>query len=324
MIEIKEISTYMMDSGEGLLVGGYREKGVIDDEREFYCKKLEKLFLTNMRKEGTLMSSAWISEQLSSYQQQQISFKQLSEVISQRYFSVKREWNVFAPTSLIIALVAYENVHYFVMLDQGYKSSFRCAIDDQQQAVCGVQRVLSNTLLKSDFGFTIALGNHELQVFEQKQKRGYVMSEQFLETHLMPSYAEVHQVMEESVRRLSEKYEMNTTEALTTMKRMTKEHVEEQESLLIDEVAEEIFHEVPYAAEEFCQEMKQSGVREEVPLDMVKVRKSLSTQRIKTDTGIEIVFPVEYMNENDKLEIKHEASGTILISIKNVTHIQNR
>lgn len=324
MIEIKEISTYMLDSGEGLLVGGYREKGVSDTERDFLCKKIEKLFSTNQRKEGILFSTAWIMGQLQSYQQQSVSFSQFAENIAQKYYKCKREWNLFAASSLIIALVAYEQVHYLVMVDQGYKNSFCCIIDDQQQAVCGAQAILSNTLLKNDFGFTISMGDHSLQVFEQKQKNGYVMSEHFLQATVSPSYAEVQQAMEENVRILSEKYEMNTTQALTTMKRITKEHVEEQEELLVEEMAEEIFHEVPYAAEAFCAQMQENGVRETIPLEGVIIRKKMSTQSIKTDTGIEITFPVEYMDETDKLEIVHQPSGTIEITIKNVTHLQNR
>ena len=323
-MEIKEIATYLMDTGEGLLIGGYRENGIVDEERSFLSTKLEKLFTSSQRKEATLPSHAWILEQLRAYQNQEMSFMQFSEKVGRQYYACKREWNLFMPSSLVIALVSFEQAHYLLLCDQSYKSSFQCSLDDHQQAVCTPQKILSNTLLKSDFGFTISLGDHAVHIYEQKQKKGYVLSENFLEADLLPSYAEVQKVMDESVRGLSEKYEMDITQALTKMKQLTKDHVQEQEELLVEEVAEEVFHEVPYAADEFCALMKQHGIRDTIPLESVKIRKSLSMQQIKTDTGVEITFPVEYMNESDKLEIKHESGGTILISIKNVTHIQNR
>ena len=64
MIEIKQISSYIMDSGERLLIGGERRQVLGEEERRFLFTKLEKLFSANRRKEGTLAVNAWISEQL--------------------------------------------------------------------------------------------------------------------------------------------------------------------------------------------------------------------------------------------------------------------
>ena len=54
------------------------------------------------------------------------------------------------------------------------------------------------------------------------------------------------------------------------------------------------------------------------------MKKSSGVQRIKTDTDVEIIFPIEYMNEQDKLEIVHENDGTIVIAVKNVSRIKSR
>ena len=47
-------------------------------------------------------------------------------------------------------------------------------------------------------------------------------------------------------------------------------------------------------------------------------------QKLKTDTNIEITFPVEYMEEPDKFEVIHLDDGTIRIEIRNVSHVQSR
>ncbi|MFR9254584.1 MAG: hypothetical protein ACLVJ6_03110 [Merdibacter sp.] len=51
MIEIKQISSYIMDSGERLLIGGERRQ-VLERRRRFLFTKLEKLFSANRRKEA--------------------------------------------------------------------------------------------------------------------------------------------------------------------------------------------------------------------------------------------------------------------------------
>ncbi len=324
MIEIKQISTYQLDTGEGVIIGSERHLPLEEEERRFLTHKLEKLFAANRRKEGTLPAMGWLNEQVYRFQRQEQSFTQLAEEIAQRYYTCKRECNRFAPSALVIAIVAYEQAHYLLLLDHGYRSAFHCTLDDHHHSVYQPTLFLSNTLLKDDFAFTLSMGDHSLYVLEQRGEKGYVMSEHFLQVQPVPSYDEAHQAMEESVRALTEKYEMDTTLALTKMKQVAKEHVEEQEELRMETIAQEVFEEVPFAADEFCARMKQAGIQESVALENVKVRKAMSMQRIKTDTGVEITFPIEYMEESDKLEIVHARDGMMLIAIKNVTHIQNR
>ena len=46
--------------------------------------------------------------------------------------------------------------------------------------------------------------------------------------------------------------------------------------------------------------------------------------KIKTDTGIEISFPVEYMKNRDFIEIVTNPDGTLRIELKNINKISNK
>ena len=70
--------------------------------------------------------------------------------------------------------------------------------------------------------------------------------------------------------------------------------------------------------------MAQKGIRGTVSTQSVKMPKSAAMQKLKTDTNIEITFPVEYMEEPDKFEVIHLDDGTIRIEIRNVSHVQSR
>jgi hypothetical protein len=48
------------------------------------------------------------------------------------------------------------------------------------------------------------------------------------------------------------------------------------------------------------------------------------TQKIKTDTGIELNFPSEMFNNKDMMEFFNNPDGTILHPYKNVNKIINR
>lgn len=52
--------------------------------------------------------------------------------------------------------------------------------------------------------------------------------------------------------------------------------------------------------------------------------KAAQMQRLKTDTNVEIIFPVEYMEEPDKFRLIHLDDGTIRIEIRNVSHVRSR
>ena len=50
--------------------------------------------------------------------------------------------------------------------------------------------------------------------------------------------------------------------------------------------------------------------------------KKFSMQKIKTDSGIEVKFPLEFANRRDKIEFINNPDGTVSILIKNVEKLQ--
>ena len=47
------------------------------------------------------------------------------------------------------------------------------------------------------------------------------------------------------------------------------------------------------------------------------------SQKIKTDTGIEITFPAEYAGNDDFIEFINQPDGTISIAVKNIGKIKS-
>ena len=55
-----------------------------------------------------------------------------------------------------------------------------------------------------------------------------------------------------------------------------------------------------------------------------KVVKSIRSHKIKTDTGIEIKIPTEYLENSRYVEFINNPDGTISIALKNIGKIVNR
>ena len=51
---------------------------------------------------------------------------------------------------------------------------------------------------------------------------------------------------------------------------------------------------------------------------------TIRSHKIKTDTGIEIKIPTEYLENNRYVEFTNHADGTISIQLKNIGKIVNR
>ena len=76
---------------------------------------------------------------------------------------------------------------------------------------------------------------------------------------------------------------------------------------------------------EYVEEIAKAGIVEkEIPIPDKIIEKKFRTHKIKTDTGIEIDFPLEYTDNNDRIEFINNPDGTLSIVIKNVTKITNR
>ena len=76
--------------------------------------------------------------------------------------------------------------------------------------------------------------------------------------------------------------------------------------------------------EELLQPLVDAHGFELVDVEYVKPRRSERVQKIKTDNGIEIIIPVDYMNSKDYVEFVTQSDGTISIQLKNITNITSK
>lgn len=67
--------------------------------------------------------------------------------------------------------------------------------------------------------------------------------------------------------------------------------------------------------------MFELNIPKEVTINRSLAIRAAKTQKIKTDTGIEISFPAEYFENQDYFKIINNPDGTLSIEIKNIGKI---
>lgn len=89
-------------------------------------------------------------------------------------------------------------------------------------------------------------------------------------------------------------------------------------------MCEEVFRDNEVMKKTFRQKAAEADIPAKIEVENPKVVKSIRSHKIKTDTGIEIKIPTEYLENNRYVEFTNHADGTISIQLKNIGKIVNR
>ena len=99
----------------------------------------------------------------------------------------------------------------------------------------------------------------------------------------------------------------------------------EQGGFQVPEVVDKIFKDHPDMKEEVHEKLEKYHLNEAAvePQNPATTKKYM-TQRLLTDTGIELKIPMEEYNNKDRIEFITNADGTISLLIKNIGSIESR
>lgn len=188
------------------------------------------------------------------------------------------------------------------------------------------KNLFSANILKNDRIFIFDTTNSELMLIENPyvtETQSIYLFEHILGCKANPSFKESVQVMNECAQVIANKYAMDEIEIMPKLKNALKESVDEK-AIVLEEVASSVFTANAPAQQDFKEEVKKAGIKENFAVENVRIAKSDKTEKIRTDQGIEISIPVEYMESHEYFEIIHEPSGSISIQLKNITTLERK
>lgn len=136
---------------------------------------------------------------------------------------------------------------------------------------------------------------------------------------------EVIDTVTRAVVEVAEEHGANAAVAVAKVKAAVAEKVEDDEELPPWDIVDEVFEDEPVIKEAVKTAMQEEQVPERVPVERKQVeRAAVQKHRIRTDTGIEISFPVEMGCNSDYIEFVSEPNGLIHIELKGISSIENR
>lgn len=130
--------------------------------------------------------------------------------------------------------------------------------------------------------------------------------------------------MTELVGEVADEFGANSAAAVAAAKAYVSENAEDDEVLVPEQLAREVFSGSPQAHDRFVEEAADRDLPAQLKVEPKVARRVAAKHHIRTDTGVDITFPVEFGKNPDFLEFTSNLDGTISIAIKNVSAIENR
>lgn len=152
----------------------------------------------------------------------------------------------------------------------------------------------------------------------------WIMQNLLLKCSREPSSREVMQTVESLVEEVAEAGNVSVVQAVSQAKAAMARAANVEECLVPERIGKEVFEDEPRLAERYEERAREAELPEEVAVRPAAARRLAKNHRIRTDTGVDVVFPSEMSANPDYLAFDYEEDGSITISIRNVRSIENR
>ena len=228
---------------------------------------------------------------------------------------------------LLFARFTNEEVPYVAMivLENQEVYAHSSLLNDEGKMKNGIllETVLPSFTKKIDTFAIIDLLNKEVKfVDDTKWNSGEVnvLQDMVLGCTGEKSGGEVIQEVSSITEEIAVQFDENPTLLLPKVKQYIRKAGIEEKPLVLKEAAEEIFEDEQMVSA-FLARSEEKQLPEVVEVPKKAVERKMKNQRIRTDTGIELSFPVDYYENPEYIRFVNEPDGTISITIQHIGKI---
>lgn len=182
------------------------------------------------------------------------------------------------------------------------------------------QKVASFALIEAD-SLAVRFCDKEREIAGEKR---LIIPEGLLQCSIEASSKEVFKAVATVVEEVAEEYGANSAVAVAKAKSYVAERAGEEERIDAAELGREVFADEPVCQEHFARAVNEGTIPEQVVVEKAVAKRVAKSHKIRTDTGIELTFPVEYGENPEFIEFFSTPDGRIEIALKNIGSIENR
>ena len=304
----------------------------VDGAYYFLEKNIGKCMKNPAGRPATFKEDSELRKLFLEYRNRSIPFLDFAQAVSMKRYDFKERYEVYTASDLFVCEVEVGEVEYVIGLELTCKEEM---IHHVNQGDSGIQNnlivhqaIIPQASLNSANFFMIDLDKMTLTILENMistvDDDTYLYADKILECETKISIKEAVKTARVVADDVIELHELDKLAVVPMLERAIKETINEGNDIDLKEIAEEVFYDTPEAKLTYFTGIENQGIDKPV-LNQNAVKMALKkTQKLKTDTGIEITIPLDYYNNKDYIEVMNMPDGRLSIQIKNIGNIENK
>lgn len=333
LININKAILHILDYNSNVTVFSEQELDLASGSvLTFLSKHLEKSQADPNMKSGSFFNDSKFKSELDKYLASDLDFISFSTFIAEKMADYLSRSDKLDSHDLIVCDFSIDDRRQIAILVCNNRMGFvHHVVTDNAKVkseIINHYAILPSLSQKLNEYVFIDPATYEIKFYEKKRSiEGQdicALSELLLECSSTISPKDVVKIVQSITEKVAENHGENTALAMSKAKNFISENIEHTEKLDPIELGMKVFESSEILQKEFVREIKEAKVPENVTIDKPLAVKTGKNHKIKTDTGIEITFPVDYFKNSDYLEFINNPDGTISIQIKNIGKLINK
>lgn len=299
---------------------------VLNDETEsFITRHLMKIFESSSSSDAIFKEEASLPKVLEMPLDAE-AFTRLSHEMAEVFYRYMTEYGTIPSGDLILTSFMMDGGNYLGIFKLNYKEEFTHFVEHNEAGV--VARIIKHKGIfpsaskQVDEGVIINTDNLEVILLDGTKSK-YLSLLFDLEPAL--SVKETIKAIEKVATKVIEEHYDNPVSALTELKNNISESIARTQTIPVQEIMEQTFGSDEEVFESCTMQMEEYGIKEaKIEVADSKISNKFASQKLKTDTGIELKFPTHLFKDPDFIEVVNNPNGTLSIVLKNISQITNK
>ena len=323
-IQIEKAVLHVLDKNSSMPIFSEELLDLTDDAiYNFISMNLKKMCDDNSTKNGKLSET---NELFESIEQIDTKFVEISREIADKLYKIMIQQDSIPSADLLVTISTIDGKKMLGIVKLNYKEGFTHFVDYNNSSTSN--RIIKHRVIfstegqKTDEGVMIDLVSHKLMITEKEylidgDKINY-FSEIFLKCKPEISKNEAVKIVNKVAKEINKKYFDSDFTKDVVVKEAIHDEIQETSKINICTLAQKAFKDNKEIQEEYIEEVKKAGVKEEITFVGEEPEKKFSKHKIKTENGIELSVPTDIYKDKNAIEFINNPDGTISILITNV------
>ena len=321
---------HILDFNSGMCILSQEELDFSRGEVDVFLEKhIERAQNDAGRQTGIFYESSPFKLRLQQYISGQIEFAPFTADLANTLYEGLSGGEEAASIDLVVADYTDNDIPYVAVLLLGHKTAYTHEVNQTDGRISNQLirhfAILPNVTQKIESYAVIRCDDLSICLFDKKRsidgQEVFVLADSLLQCTTQISAKDVIKKVNQTVGKVAKEYGANSAVALSKAKSYIMEKAEAADGFSPVELGKEVFS----GSREMQHAFETQVAEEQLPAD-VKVEKKVAVKagknhKIKTDTGIEVIFPAAYFKNQEYIEFINNPNGTLSIEIKNIGKI---